>query len=207
VGCRTLRTPPHLRLEPGPRDCVVIDIIARAGLPIDIFTLDTGLLFPETYALKERIERRYGVSIRAVTPEWSVPQQAERDGPELWLREPDRCLRDAKGAAAAQRAFRSSMRGSQPSAAIRRPSAPPRRWSDGTAAFGLVKVNPLVRWTFDEGQGLRQPARRPVQPAARTRLSEHRLHAVHQPREARRRPQVRPVAGTGENRVRAPHQT
>ena len=90
----------------GLEDCVVIDIIARAGLPIDIFTLDTGLLFPETYALKERIEQRYGVSIRAVTPEFSVPQQAERDGPELWLREPDRCCEMRKVRAAARRPVR-----------------------------------------------------------------------------------------------------
>src|ERR1700704_1434624 len=75
----------------GLEDCVVIDMIARAGLAIDIFTLDTGLLFPEPYQLKSRIEQRYGVTIRAVTPEFSVARQAERDGPELWLREPDRC--------------------------------------------------------------------------------------------------------------------
>ncbi len=38
----------------GIEDCVVIDMIARARLPIDLFTLDTGLLFPETYALWEQ---------------------------------------------------------------------------------------------------------------------------------------------------------
>src|ERR1700704_886362 len=64
----------------GLEDCVVIDMIARAGLPIDIFTLDTGFLFPKTYQLRSRSERRSGVSTGAVTPEFSVPQQADRDG-------------------------------------------------------------------------------------------------------------------------------
>ena len=35
----------------GAEGCVLIDVIARAQLPVDIFTLDTGVLFPETYAL------------------------------------------------------------------------------------------------------------------------------------------------------------
>ena len=69
----------------------MIDLIGRASLPIDIFTLDTGLLFPETYALKQQIEERYGVTLRAVNPAHTVDQQAEREGPELWERDPDRC--------------------------------------------------------------------------------------------------------------------
>ena len=30
----------------GAEGCVIIDLIARAVLPIDLFTLDTGVLFP-----------------------------------------------------------------------------------------------------------------------------------------------------------------
>ena len=40
----------------GLEDCAVIDLIGRASLPIDLFTLDTGLLFPETYELKRKID-------------------------------------------------------------------------------------------------------------------------------------------------------
>ena len=32
----------------GPEGCVLIDLIGRHDLPVDIFTLDTSLLFPET---------------------------------------------------------------------------------------------------------------------------------------------------------------
>src|SRR5439155_15987921 len=56
----------------GAEGCVLVDLIARHHLPIDLFTLDTGLLFPETYALWRRLEERYGLTIRAVHPELSV---------------------------------------------------------------------------------------------------------------------------------------
>lgn len=133
----------------GLEDCVVIDMIGRARLPIDIFTLDTGLLFPETYALKQRIEQRYGLSIRAVTPEFTVPQQAERDGPELWLREPDRCceMRKVQPLRAALSKFDAWITAIRRDQTPERATAPVVGW-DGR--FGLVKVNPLVRWTFDE---------------------------------------------------------
>lgn len=50
----------------GPEGCVLVDVAARARLPIDVFTIDTGTLFPETYALWNRLEARYGVAIRRV---------------------------------------------------------------------------------------------------------------------------------------------
>jgi len=49
----------------GVEGCLLIDLIARYDLHIDVFTLDTGLLFPETYALWRRLEERYRVTIRA----------------------------------------------------------------------------------------------------------------------------------------------
>src|SRR5215813_7655623 len=61
----------------GAEGCVIIDLIARHDLPIDLFTLDTGLLFPETYDLWRQLERRYGIAIRAVRPNHSVEQQAD----------------------------------------------------------------------------------------------------------------------------------
>src|SRR5215468_11222136 len=58
----------------GAEGCVIIDLIAREGLPIDLFTLDTGLLFPETYELWRRLEAKYGVTIRGVRPHHTVEQ-------------------------------------------------------------------------------------------------------------------------------------
>src|SRR5690349_20324057 len=68
----------------GAEGCVIIDLIARNRLPIDIFTLDTGLLFPETYALWRALEAKYGITIRGVEPEQTVAQQAAAHGDALW---------------------------------------------------------------------------------------------------------------------------
>src|SRR6185312_3763221 len=48
---------------------VLFHWICERGLDIDVVTLDTGRLFPETYALWAETERRYGRTIRAIYPE------------------------------------------------------------------------------------------------------------------------------------------
>jgi phosphoadenosine phosphosulfate reductase len=47
---------------------VIVHHICEAGLDIDLVTLDTGRLFPETYATWDATERRYGRRIRAIYP-------------------------------------------------------------------------------------------------------------------------------------------
>ena len=37
----------------GAEGCVLIHLLGTSRLPIDIFTLDTGLLFPETWSFKK----------------------------------------------------------------------------------------------------------------------------------------------------------
>jgi len=133
----------------GIEGCAIIDMVARAALPVDLFTLDTGLLFPETYEVWRQLEAKYGVTIRAVLPEHTVDQQAALLGPELWARDPDRCceLRKTEPLRAALTGFDAWL------SAIRRDQTPDRAdapvvgW-DGR--FGLVKISPLVRWTFDD---------------------------------------------------------
>ena len=68
----------------GVEGCVLIDLIGRYRLPIDLFTLDTGLLFPETYQLWQQLEERYDITIRGIAPAWTVEEQAQRAGAELW---------------------------------------------------------------------------------------------------------------------------
>lgn len=43
--------------------------LCEQELDIDVVTLDTGRLFPETYALWAQTERRYGRAVRAIYPE------------------------------------------------------------------------------------------------------------------------------------------
>jgi phosphoadenylyl-sulfate reductase (thioredoxin) len=133
----------------GAEGCVLIDMIARAHLPIDLFTLDTGVLFPETYALWKRLEAHYGVTIRGVTPEQTIDAQALVHGAALWSRDPDRCceLRKVRPLRAALAGFDGWI------TAIRRDQTTERATAkivETDAKFGLLKVNPLVAWTHDD---------------------------------------------------------
>jgi phosphoadenosine phosphosulfate reductase len=133
----------------GPEGLVLLDLIARGRLDVDVFTLDTGLFFPETYELWRSLEHRYGLKVRAVRPALSVDEQALVHGDALWLREPDRCcgirkvapledaLRGHEAWISAIRADQTAERGR--SRVVERD---PRR--------GLVKVNPLLSWTSED---------------------------------------------------------
>ncbi|HEY3856045.1 MAG TPA: phosphoadenylyl-sulfate reductase [Verrucomicrobiae bacterium] len=70
---------------------VMMHIAKEAGLKFPIFTLDTGLLFPETIELHKRLEDFFGWKIESVVPDLTLEQQAESNGPELWKRDPDLC--------------------------------------------------------------------------------------------------------------------
>jgi len=70
---------------------VMMHLAKTAGLPIPIFTLDTGLLFPETLETRDRLENFLGVKIESIVPDLTVEAQAEALGPELWKRDPDLC--------------------------------------------------------------------------------------------------------------------
>ena len=136
----------------GAEGCAIIDLIGRHQLPIDIFTLDTGLLFPETYALWRQLEGKYGITIRGVTPEQTVEQQAIAHGDALWSREPDRCcdLRKVQPLTRALRGFAAWV------TAIRRDQTPERASAqvvETDRKFGLIKINPLVAWTHDDVWG------------------------------------------------------
>ncbi len=136
----------------GAEGCVIIDLVARAQLPIDIFTLDTGVLFPETYELWHRLEARYGITIRGVVPDETIEQQAITHGAKLWERDPDQCcaLRKVLPLERALAGFDGWI------TAIRRDQTADRATAgvvEHDRKFGLVKVNPLVAWTHDDVWG------------------------------------------------------
>src|ERR1700683_4604590 len=53
----------------GLEDQAIAHAIFSQGLAIDVATLDTGRLFPETHALWAETERRYNVRVLAYAPE------------------------------------------------------------------------------------------------------------------------------------------
>ncbi len=52
----------------GAEDMVLTDIIVREGIGIEIFSLDTGRLAPETYDLMGRLTRHYGLKLKLYYP-------------------------------------------------------------------------------------------------------------------------------------------
>jgi phosphoadenosine phosphosulfate reductase len=70
---------------------VMMHLAKQNGLPLPVFTLDTGLLFPETVALKKRLEDFFGFKIESLEPDLTVEEQAHINGPELWEHNPDLC--------------------------------------------------------------------------------------------------------------------
>jgi phosphoadenylyl-sulfate reductase (thioredoxin) len=128
----------------GREGCVLVDLVARHRLPVDVFTLDTGVLFPETHLLWKRLERRYGITIRAVRPAFTLGEADALD--RLWETDPDRCCEIRKVTP-----LRAELSGFDAwVTAIRRDQTRERagaRAVEWDGKFGLVKVNPLVRWS------------------------------------------------------------
>ena len=62
----------------GMEDMLLIDMIAKLGGPITIFTLDTGRLHEETYDLMERVRSKYGLEVKTYFPDKTEVEQLVR---------------------------------------------------------------------------------------------------------------------------------
>ncbi len=147
----------------GPQSIVLMHLISQLRPETTVFYLDTELLFPETYALRDELRDRLGLSFVRVTSHLSVERQAELHGSELWRRTPDRCceLRKVlplKRFLADQAAWITGLR---LGTTMRRASARPMEWDAGN---GLVKLNPLLRWTLEEVWGYLRDKSLPFNP-------------------------------------------
>ena len=100
--------------------------ICEHELDIDVVTLDTGRLFPETYELWAETERRYGRRIRAVYPDHAALERLVAkqgiDGIYEFEAGADGVLRRAQDAAARPRARRCRRPGSPACAPIKMPT-------------------------------------------------------------------------------------
>lgn len=117
---------------------VMIDIARQAGFNFPVFTLDTGLLFPETIETKNRLEQFFQIKIESLEPDLTVAQQESVHGPALWSREPDLCCTARKvlplqGKLGELDCWITGLR---------------RQQSDTRADIGIVEV-----YIFDEGSG------------------------------------------------------
>jgi phosphoadenosine phosphosulfate reductase len=124
---------------------VILDLLLGIEPQARFFTLDTGLLFAETYETWRRVEERYGVKVE-VYEGISVEQQAAEYGDALWARDPDACcgLRKVSPLTQALSTVDAWISG------LRRDQSPERAGTRKLAwdeAHGVWKLNPLADWT------------------------------------------------------------
>lgn len=134
----------------GLEDQVLTDMIVSQGLKIDIFTLDTGRLFNETYELIEKTEKRYGIKIKIYFPEATeVEKMVNTEGLNLFYGSPDlrkkcchiRKIEPLKRALSQYSAWICGLRREQ---SVTREEILNIDWDEGNQ---MVKVNPLAEWT------------------------------------------------------------
>lgn len=71
-------------------DQVITDIIQTHALPVSIFTLDTGRLFPETYSTWSRTLEFYKTSIKAYYPDADIlAEYIASHGPNAFYDSPE----------------------------------------------------------------------------------------------------------------------
>jgi phosphoadenosine phosphosulfate reductase len=132
----------------GAEDVVLIDMTSRFS-KFRVFTLDTDFLFPETYALIDEIEARYGVEVERARPELTPEAQATKYGPALWTSRPDECCRVRKVEPLKQKlsGLAAWVTGVRRDQAPTRANACKLEWD---AKFGLVKLNPIADWNWSQ---------------------------------------------------------
>lgn len=134
-------------------DMVITDLILKAGLPIQIFSLETGRLHPETLAVLGQIKARYNYSVTLYQPRAEAVDtyvashglNAFYDSVEM-RRE---CCRIRKveplgRALAGNRAWITGQRRAQSSTRVE------LAIEEDDSAHGMTKFNPLAEWSEED---------------------------------------------------------
>ena len=137
----------------GAEDMVLTDLIVKAGLPIEIFSLDTGRLPLETYDLMAAVQAHYGLKLKIYFPQASTVEDYVRaNGINAFYESIElrkgccyvRKVEPLKRALAGKKAWITGMRAEQ---AATRGNLATREYDEGN---GLEKFNPLADWSEKE---------------------------------------------------------
>ncbi|HMO39667.1 MAG TPA: phosphoadenylyl-sulfate reductase [Saprospiraceae bacterium] len=137
----------------GIEDQVITHFIFENELPIQVFTLDTGRLFPETYATWSRTVERYGRPIQAYYPDAQALQAfVSAKGPNSFYESVDnrkscchiRKVEPLNRALAGQSVWITGIRAEQ---SPNRLDMSDIEWD---AAHELIKFHPIFDWTYEE---------------------------------------------------------
>ncbi|GAA1173011.1 phosphoadenylyl-sulfate reductase [Nesterenkonia xinjiangensis] len=130
-------------------DAVLPALVAEQLPGVDVLFLETGYHFSETIAARDEVARRLDVNVVDVTPRLTVAEQDVEHGKDLFSRDPAACcrMRKMEPLGEALSGYRLWFTG------VRRDEAP-TRVDTPLITFdelhGLIKVNPVAAWTFDD---------------------------------------------------------
>ena len=137
----------------GAEDMVLTDLIVKSGLPIEIFSLDTGRLPLETYDLMAAVDQHYGLKLKIYFPQSAAVETYVRAHginafyESIALRKGCCFMRKVEPlqrALAGKKAWITGLRAQQ---AATRTGLPQREYDEGN---GLEKFNPLADWSEKE---------------------------------------------------------
>ncbi|MCF6171844.1 MAG: phosphoadenylyl-sulfate reductase [Bacteroidales bacterium] len=134
----------------GPEDQVLTQMTTAVDPKTEIFTLDTGRLFQETYDLIDRTSKKYKTRIRVLFPETKeVEEMVSSKGINLFFdsvgnRKLCCSVRKLKPLARALEGFDAWITGLRKEQSVTRNHLNIVEWDD---ANGLLKINPLINWT------------------------------------------------------------
>lgn len=137
----------------GLEDQVLAHLIFGNNLQIEVFTLDTGRLFPETYSVWSRTLEKYGKSIKTLHPDAEqLATLVSRDGPNGFYRSVENrleCCRIRK-----TEPLRRGLLGKEVwITGIRQEQSANREtmsWIEWDEVHDLWKIHPLFYWTETE---------------------------------------------------------
>lgn len=137
----------------GAEDQVILHMIAKSGKPANVFTLDTGRLFPETYDLIDTSTKKYRIPIRIFFPDTrQVEDMVNSKGVNLFYESIEnrklcchiRKIEPLKRAFEGLDAWICGLRREQ---SVTRTGASMFEWD---CKFNLIKINPLINWTEEQ---------------------------------------------------------
>ncbi len=138
----------------GVEDCVLIDLARTHAPRLQIFTLDTGRLHPETYEVMEAVRKRYGVEIRSYFPERAAVEALEAEHGFFSFRDSLEARKACCGLRKVEPLGRALAGRDAWVTGLRREQSPTRTGVDvlelDAAHGGIAKLNPLASWTASQ---------------------------------------------------------
>jgi len=130
-------------------DAVLPHLVSRYAPGVDVLFLETGYHFAETIGTRDAVEVMLPVRIVDVLPRLTVAEQDAEHGKDLFATDPTACcrMRKVEPLAAQLRGYEAWVTGVRREESPLRAGTPVVTWDE---ANGLVKINPLAAWTFDE---------------------------------------------------------